>query len=80
MLEDMEHHDEENNEAPEPQQPEIPRRSRRLINAATGETHGNYWGGQNFALSVISQYGNLDATLQSTPQYGFQKGMKEFHD
>ena len=42
MLEDIKPQDEENNEAPEPQQPELPRRSRRLINAATGEIHGNY--------------------------------------
>ena len=77
MLEDIEPQDEE----PESQQPELPRRSQRLINATTGETHGDYWGhGQSFVLSVISQYGNLDATLQSTPQYGFQKGMKEFRD
>ena len=40
MLEDIEHHDEKNNEAPEPQQPDIPRISQTLINAVTGETHG----------------------------------------
>jgi hypothetical protein len=28
-------------------------------------------------MSVISGYGNLEATL-STPQYGFQKGLKVF--
>ena len=36
------------------------------------------WLSKNYALSVIKQYCNLDATLQSTPQYGFMKGMKEF--
>ena len=29
--------------------------------------------------SVIKDYGNLEATL-STPQYGFQKGMKVFKE
>ena len=29
--------------------------------------------------SVIQHYGNLKATL-STPQYGFQKGLKEFKE
>ena len=29
--------------------------------------------------SVIQHYGNLEATL-STPQYGFQKGIKEFKE
>jgi hypothetical protein len=30
-----------------------------------------------YCMSVISGYGNLEATL-STPQYGFQKGLKVF--
>ena len=29
--------------------------------------------------SVIQKYGNLEATL-STPQYGFQKGLKKFKE
>ena len=29
--------------------------------------------------SVIQYYGNIEATL-STPQYGFQKGLKEFKE
>ena len=29
--------------------------------------------------SIIQHYGNLEATL-STPQYGFQKGLKEFKE
>ena len=39
---------------------------------------GPYW---NNAVvgSVIQNYGNLEATL-STPQYGFQKGLKEFKE
>ena len=47
---------------------------------------GNYWrsggnrnnGLEQFALSVIHSYANLDATIKSTPQYGFQKGMSIF--
>ena len=37
---------------------------------------GLYQSSKNYALSIIKQYGNLDATLQSTLQYGFQKGKK----
>ena len=35
---------------------------------------------EEFALSVIHSYANLDATIKSTPQYGFKKGMSVFQD
>jgi hypothetical protein len=39
---------------------------------------GAYWNDKVIG-SVIQNYGNLEATL-STPQYGFQKGLKEFKE
>ena len=46
---------------------------------------GNYWNDDSteeeytFVMNTIAEYGNLEATL-STPQYGFNKGMKVFGD
>jgi hypothetical protein len=44
------------------------------------ELNGPHWNNcvhTQYCMSVISGYGNLEATL-STPQYGFQKGLKVF--
>ena len=44
---------------------------------------GNYWNNDTteeeykFVINTMTEYGNLEATL-STPQYGFNKGMKVF--
>ena len=75
MLEDLDEQSESNGE----NHNNIPRQIQDNLD-------GNYWrsagtrgnGLEQFALSVIHSYANLDATIKSTPQYGFRKGMSVF--
>jgi hypothetical protein len=54
----------------------IPSAPRGLDSTLDGK-HWNNCVHTQYCMSVISGYGNLEATL-STPQYGFQKGLKLF--
>jgi hypothetical protein len=49
----------------------------RGLNSTLDRPHWNNCVHTQYCMSVISGYGNLEATL-STPQYGFQKGLKVF--
>ena len=70
---------------PEPEEPPSPRPP--AVRKLDSDLDGNHWSDSMVGLvihehcirSVIKEYTNLEATL-STPQYGFQKGMKVFQE
>ena len=75
----------------QPEEPLAPRRANNPVPAAVRQLEGNldgpHWEGNMVGLvihehcigSVIREYNNLEA-VSSTPQYGFQKGMKVFKE
>ena len=68
----MEDADEEDILTPEPEVESVP-----IVSELESDI-GPYWSNA-IVGSVIQNYGNLEATL-STPQYGFQKVLKEFKE
>ena len=75
---DIEEIDEEEDEAQVHNEPEmIPEQDPEF-----SHLNGPYWamgsqGRTDYCLSIIKDYGNVEATL-SSPQYGFEKGLKLF--